>query len=93
MPCYLTKESYLRHNGENYKLLVTHYLTKGLHELHYCSYCSRNLTLNLSANQCNICTENYAQITTLIYNLNIDFRYVNFIYDVLNGQLHYMPIT
>lgn len=93
MPCYLTKKLLHEHNEEEFRFLVTHYLVKGSHELYYCNYCFRNLTLNLSANQCTTCIEKYAHVIALIHNFNIDIRYINFTYDILNDQLRYTSVT
>lgn len=93
MPCYLTKRLLHEHNDGEFRLLVTHYLVKGSHELCYCNYCFRNLTLNLSANQCITCIEKYAQVVALIHNFDIDICYINFTYDVLNEQLRYTSVT
>lgn len=93
MPCYLTKRLSHEHNDGEFRLLVTHYLVKGLPELYYCNYCFRNLTLNLSANQCTTCIEKYTQVVTLINNFDIDIHYINFTYDILNDQLRYTSVT
>lgn len=92
MPCYLTKRLLHEHSEEEFRLLITHHLVKGSHELYYCNYCFRNLTLNLSANQCAICIDKYTQVIALIYNFNIDIRHINFTYDILNDQLRYTSV-
>lgn len=93
MPCYQTKRLLPEHNDGEFRFLVTHLLVKGLPELYYCNYCSRNLTLNLSANQCATCIEKYTQVAALISNFEIDIHYINFTYDILNDQLRYAPLT
>lgn len=93
MPCYLIKRLlHVLNDGES-RLLVTHYLVKGSPELYYCNNCFRNLTLNLSANQCTTCIEKYTQVVALINNFDIDIHYINFTYDILNDQLRYTSVT